>query len=54
VRKSLPDGTVYHVHLDGHLMPTPKPPAHVCTVCHVNPVDAEGGFDTCDECLAQQ
>jgi hypothetical protein len=27
---------------------------YLCTVCGVNPVDAENGFDTCRECLAKQ
>lgn len=25
----------------------------VCTVCGVNPVNAEEGFDTCEDCLAK-
>jgi hypothetical protein len=25
-----------------------------CTACHVNEVDALGGWDTCDDCLARQ
>lgn len=25
-------------------------PKYLCVVCHKNPVDAENGFDTCDEC----
>jgi hypothetical protein len=38
--------------------PAPEAPALLpscrCTVCHENLVDAEGGFDTCDECLSKQ
>ncbi len=30
------------------------PPQAVCTLCRSCPVDAEGGYDTCDECLARQ
>jgi hypothetical protein len=26
-------------------------PAHRCTICHVNWVDSDNGFDTCGECL---
>jgi hypothetical protein len=33
---------------------TDLPPQPLCTVCHSCPVDAEGGFDTCDECLSNQ
>jgi hypothetical protein len=29
--------------------PTP-PRVYYCTVCHVNTVDAEHGFDTCPDC----
>jgi hypothetical protein len=92
VRKPLPDGTVYHVHLDpemgdtcdclGHLRhghrtvckhvaavkaliargelppaaprPAALPAQPMCAVCHACPVDAEGGYDTCDDCLARQ
>lgn len=25
-----------------------------CCVCHVSRVDAEGGYDTCEECLRRQ
>ncbi len=24
---------------------------HLCTICHINPVAAEQGFDTCESCL---
>jgi hypothetical protein len=27
------------------------PRTYLCTCCGANPVDAEGGFDTCDACL---
>jgi hypothetical protein len=42
------------------MIPPPAPsqpapaPGHVCTVCRENPVDAEGGTDTCEGCLAKQ
>lgn len=26
---------------------------YYCTVCGENPVDAENGFDTCDQCLRE-
>jgi hypothetical protein len=28
--------------------------ANKCTVCHVNYVDTENGYDTCDDCLKRQ
>lgn len=30
-----------------------EPPVFLCTVCHVNAVDALNGYDTCDECQAR-
>ena len=27
---------------------------YYCTICGVNEVDAEDGFDTCEECLSKQ
>jgi hypothetical protein len=33
---------------------TADPPVGLCTICHVNPVDAANGYDTCAECLARR
>ena len=32
----------------------PERRAYVCAVCHVNPVAAEDGYDTCGDCLRRQ
>ncbi len=29
------------------------PAAYLCVVCGMNPIDAEGGFDTCASCAAR-
>lgn len=31
-----------------------KPVVHYCCICHKNIVDAENGFDTCNECLRRR
>jgi hypothetical protein len=44
MRKAPAAGTFCHL----------APRAHVCAVCHVNPVEADAGFDTCQDCLGRQ
>jgi hypothetical protein len=31
-----------------------KRKGYYCSICHDNPVDAENGYDTCQECLSKQ
>lgn len=47
----------YSVYYPTHWMPVPAPPCaevklpgYRCVVCNTAPVDAESGFDTCDNC----
>lgn len=46
-------GCPIRLHATGHFHYEEQPSAYYanCVVCHQNPVDVQGGYDTCDSCL---
>lgn len=45
----------YHSQFVGEKVKVSKKrKGYYCSICHDNPVDAENGYDTCQECLSKQ
>ena len=42
----------YHAQFEDKV--SKKRKGYYCSICHDNPVDAENGYDTCQECLSKQ
>jgi rubrerythrin len=48
------DSLINHDGYDPRIRAYAVNPNYVCTVCGVNWVDAEAGFDTCEDCQSRR